>query len=101
MGDDDATAKGLTSAPIKAGYRKCIYVFFRFEASYTWYIGWHRLESTCTAVPCVNKTQGSPFMLSIRHISHSMLGHNVAVSCLAWKNRKCIYSFLPGVLESS
>ena len=37
-----------TSALIKAGYRKCIYVFFRFEASYTWYVGWHRLELTCT-----------------------------------------------------
>jgi hypothetical protein len=33
----------LTSALIKAGYRKCIYVFFRSEASYTRYVGWHRL----------------------------------------------------------
>ena len=33
-------------------------------------------------VPCVNKTECSPFMLSMRHISHSMLGHTVALSSL-------------------
>jgi hypothetical protein len=33
-------------------------------------------------VLCVNKTKGSPFMLSMRRISHSMLGHNVALSIL-------------------
>ena len=45
----DYTAVDLyTSASIKAGYCKCIYSFFRFEAPYTWYIGWNRLEWTYT-----------------------------------------------------
>ena len=39
-------------------------------------------------------------MLSMRHISHSMLGHTVALPSLKKKKRKCIYGFLPGVLES-
>ena len=33
-------------------------------------------------IPCFNKTKGSPFMLSMHHISHSMLGHTVALSSL-------------------
>jgi hypothetical protein len=32
--------------------------------------------------PCVNKTKGSPFTLSMHHISHSMLGHTVALRSL-------------------
>jgi hypothetical protein len=37
-------------------------LFPRFEASYTWCVGWNRLEWTCTVSPCVNKTKGSPYM---------------------------------------
>ena len=33
-------------------------------------------------VLCVDKTKGSPFMLSMRRISHSMLGHTIALSSL-------------------
>jgi hypothetical protein len=34
-------------------------------------------------VPCVNKTKGSSsVMLSMHHISHSMLGHTIALSSL-------------------
>ena len=40
--------RAVTSALIEVGYRKCIYVFSRFEASYTWYVGWYRLELACT-----------------------------------------------------
>ena len=49
--------------------------------------------------PCVNKTKGSPFMLSMRHISHSMLGHTVALSSL--KKTVNAFTVFSGVLESS
>ena len=50
-------------------------------------------------VLCVNKTEGFPFMLSMRRISHSMLGHNVALSILE-KSVNAFTVFSQGVLES-
>ena len=55
-------ATAARSALIEAGYRKCIYDFFRFEASYNCIYGMSAGIGSNWHVPWVNKTKGSPFI---------------------------------------